>query len=201
MPPPLRRRGAAVERAKALEDVTEEPDLASEVARREVVDVDTLRRIGVANSSAATGPVVRAGQWLMSADRAERTAHQVLQMVTEHDRERPLDRGLPVTVLAERLDLPSPELVAAVLREPLHLDGGRVLASDDDALPAELEQALAALADDLRRTRSARPPPTGSASSDSTRPGQQPRRRRAGCSGSRRALSCCPVPTSARWSS
>jgi selenocysteine-specific elongation factor len=52
-------------------------------------------------------------------------------------------------VLAERLDLPSPELVAAVVREPLHLDGGRVLASDDDALPAELEQALAALADDL----------------------------------------------------
>jgi selenocysteine-specific elongation factor len=62
---------------------------------------------------------------------------------------RPLDRGLPVAVLAERLDLPSPELVVAVLREPLHLCGGRVLASDDDALPAELEQALAALADDL----------------------------------------------------
>ena len=40
MPPPLRRRGAAVERAKALEDVTEEPDLVSEVARREVVDVE-----------------------------------------------------------------------------------------------------------------------------------------------------------------
>ena len=47
MPPPLRRRGAAVERAKALENVIEEPDLVSEVARREVVDMDTLRRIGV----------------------------------------------------------------------------------------------------------------------------------------------------------
>ena len=44
--------------------------------------------------------VVRAGQWLMSADRAERTANQILQLVTEHDRERPLDRGLPVAVLA-----------------------------------------------------------------------------------------------------
>ena len=151
MPPPLRRRGAAVERAKALEDVTE-PDLVTEVARREVVDVDTLRRIGVPDSSAATRSVVRAGQWLMSNDRAERTGNQILQLVTEHDRERPLDRGLPVAVLAERLDLPSPELVVAVLREPLHLHGGRVLASDDDALPAELEQALAALAEDLAST-------------------------------------------------
>ncbi len=149
MPPPLRRRGAAVERAKALEGVTEEPDLASEVARREVVDVDTLRRIGVSVSSAATGSVVRAGQWLMSPDRAEVTASQILQLVTEHDRDRPLDRGLSLSVLAERMDLPSPELVTAVLREPLHLSGGRVLASDDDALPPELEQALAALAEDL----------------------------------------------------
>ena len=55
MPPPLRRRGAAVERAKALEDVTEEPDLVSEVARREVVDVDTLRRIGVPDSCSCHG--------------------------------------------------------------------------------------------------------------------------------------------------
>jgi selenocysteine-specific elongation factor len=93
--------------------------------------------------------VVRAGQWLVSADRAERTADQILQLVNDHDRERPLDRGLPVTVLAERLNLPSPELVPAVLREPLRLHGGRVLASDDDALPAELDQALAGLADDL----------------------------------------------------
>jgi len=149
MPPPLRRRGAAGERAKALEDVTEEPDLVSEVVRREVVDIDTLRRIGVPESSDATGSVVRAGQWLMSADRSERTAQQIVRIVTEHDRDRPLDRGVPVAVLAERLDLPSPDLVVAVLREPLQLYGGRVLASGDDALPAELEQALAGLAEDL----------------------------------------------------
>jgi selenocysteine-specific elongation factor len=129
--------------------VSEEPDLVSEVARREVVNVETLRQIGVPDESAAAESVVRAGQWLMSADRTDRTAKQILQLVTEHDRERPLDRGLPVAVLAERLDLPSPELAAAALREPLHLHGGRVLASDEDTLPAELEQALAALAHDL----------------------------------------------------
>jgi selenocysteine-specific elongation factor len=88
----------------------------------------------------------------MSADRAEQTAHQILQIITDHDLDRPLDRGLPVMVLAERLALPSPDLVVAVLREPLRLYGGRVLLSGDEALPAELEQALARLADDLAST-------------------------------------------------
>ena len=149
LPPPLRRRGAALDRAHTLETVTGEPDLASEVQRREVVDLGTLRQLGVPDSQVATESVVRAGQWLMSADRAERAADQILQIITEHDRERPLDRGLPLAVLAERLALPSPELVVAVLREPLQVSGGRVLATGDDALPAELERALAALADDL----------------------------------------------------
>jgi selenocysteine-specific elongation factor len=149
MPPQLRRRGAAAERAQALAYVTGEPDLVSEVQRREVVDLRTLRRIGVTDSSPATESVVRAGPWLMSTDRAERTADQVLQLVSEHDLEHPLDRGLPIAPLAERLGLPSPELVTAVLREPLRVSGGRVLAPGDDALPPELERALASLADDL----------------------------------------------------
>lgn len=148
LPPPLRRRGAAVDRARALDALSGEPDLASEVERREVVDLGTLRKIGVPDSAPA-GSVVRAGRWLMSADRAGRAATQILQTVAEHDRARPFDRGLPLAVLAERLGLPSPELVEAVLREPLHLVGGRVLASSDDGLPGEVEQALAALADDL----------------------------------------------------
>jgi selenocysteine-specific elongation factor len=156
LPPALRRRGAALDRARVLAELTGEPDLASEVERREVVDVTTLRRIGV---PAGTRPpmVLRAGTWLMSADRAERAAREVLHAVTEHDRARPLNRGLPLTVLAERLGLPTPELVAAVLREPLQLLGGRVRASGDDVLPVEVEQALAALADDLAESPFAAP--------------------------------------------
>jgi selenocysteine-specific elongation factor len=148
LPPPLRRRGAALDRARALDSVTGEPDLAGEVRRREVVDVDTLRQLGVHDSPAA-GPVVRAGPWLMSAGRAELAAAQVRQTVTEHDRARPLDRGLPLAVLADRVALPSPDLVAAVVREPLRLVGGRVMSAAVDDLPEELEQALATLAHDL----------------------------------------------------
>ena len=147
LPPPLRRRGAALDRARALHPVTGEPDLASEVRRREVVDLDTLRQIGVPDSSAPG--MVRAGRWLMSADRAERAAEHVLRTLTEHDRAHPLDRGLPLTVLADRVGLPSPDLVAAVVRQPLRLVGGRVIAAAVGELPAELEQALARLADDL----------------------------------------------------
>jgi selenocysteine-specific elongation factor len=148
LPPPLRRRGAAAERADVLGRLDGEPDLVSEVDRREVVDLGTLREIGV-RDSATTGSVIRVGRWLMSVERAERAVGQILRVVAEHDRARPLDRGVPLTVLAERLSLPSPELVGAVLREPLRLVGGRVLASGGDVLPAAVEKALAALTDDL----------------------------------------------------
>lgn len=151
LPPPLRRRGAAVGRARILNTPSAEPDLVCEVERREVVDRGTLRRItGLPDSTLAEAdPVVRVGRWLMSADRAERARAQILQAVTAHDRARPFDRGLPLAVLSERIGLPSPGLVEAVLREPLHLVGGMVLASNDDVIPAEVEQALAALTGDL----------------------------------------------------
>ena len=150
LPPPLRRRGAAANRAQTLRGLTGKPDLVSEVGRREVVRLDTLRRIGVSDSARTEAAgVMRAGPWLVSADRARVARDQVMQAVTEHDRARPLDRGLPLTVLAERIGLPSPELVAAVVCAPLTLAGGRVLAPGDDALPDEVESALAALARDL----------------------------------------------------
>ncbi len=155
LPPALRRRGAAVDRAKALAALTGEPDLVSELERREVVDVDTLRRIGVP----VLPPVspVSAGRWLVSADRAERAARQMVAEVDRHGRARPLDPGLPLAVLAERIGLPSPELVAAMVREPLRLVDGRVLARGGDVLPAELEAALAALARELSASPFAAP--------------------------------------------
>jgi selenocysteine-specific elongation factor len=155
LPPALRRRGAAVDRAKALAALTGEPDLVSELERREVVDVDTLRRIGVP----VLPPVspVSAGRWLVSADRAERAARQMVAEVDRHGRARPLDPGLPLAVLAERIGLPSPELAAALVREPLRLVDGRVLARGGDVLPAELEAALAALARELSASPFAAP--------------------------------------------
>jgi selenocysteine-specific elongation factor len=148
LPPSLDRRGAAARRARALRTVTGRPDLVSEVERREVVQVDALRRIGVTDAAAGAG-VVRAGSWLISPDRAERANGQILQAVTKHARERPLVRGVPLAVLADSLNLPSTDVVTAVVRAPLQVVGGRVQAPGVEGLPAEVEQALAALAADL----------------------------------------------------
>ena len=117
LPPSLRRRGAGARRAKELAGVSGEPDLASEVERRGVVEVPTLRRLGVP-ASPVPSSVVAAGGWLMSADRAEQAADELPAVVAAHDRAHPLDPGLPLAVVAERVGLPSPDLVAAVVRPP-----------------------------------------------------------------------------------
>jgi selenocysteine-specific elongation factor len=85
----------------------------------------------------------------MSASRADRAATEALRVVTEHERARPLDRGLPLGVLAERLGLPSSDLVTEVIRTPLRVVQGRVLSPGADLLPPDLEDALATLAKDL----------------------------------------------------
>ena len=161
LPPPLRRRGAAEERAAELAPLTGEADLVSEVQRREVVDTDTLRRIGVPATDPAPDPapgVVAAGRWLMSTGRAERAAREVLESVRAHDRAQPLDRGLALGVVAERVGLPAAELVAAVVGPPLRVARGRVLeAGSEDLLPPEVERALDLLAEDLTHSPFAAP--------------------------------------------
>ncbi|WP_127480074.1 SelB C-terminal domain-containing protein [Nocardioides pantholopis] len=148
-PPPLRRRGAGAARARALGAVSGDPDLASELARRGLADSALLRRIGVPTAEPPPG-AVRAGRWLLDAERAERLGTEVARLVSEHDAADPLDPGLPLTALAERLGLPAAEVVAAVVRAPLQVAGGRVRApAATAALPAEVERAVAALEADL----------------------------------------------------
>ena len=148
VPPALRRRGAATDRATVLAPLSGVPDPVSEVARREVVDVDTLRRIGVPAPGPGAG-VVASGRWLVSPDRATRAAQAVADAVRRHDAATPLDPGLPLAVLADRLGLPSSDLVAAVVRPPLVVARGRVLAPGAPALPPAVERALGALEAEL----------------------------------------------------
>jgi selenocysteine-specific elongation factor len=152
-PPRLDRRGAAVRRAAALAGHTGEPDLADEVERRGLVPVDLLRHIGVPVETSplveTPGSMVSAAGWLMSAERAEAAARAVEDAVREHDRANPLHPGVSLTELAERVDLPAPELVAAVVRPPLRVVNGVVVGEQRATLPPAVEKALDALADDL----------------------------------------------------
>lgn len=147
MPPPLRRRGAATARAKALAGVTG-PDPVGEVERRGLVRLDQLRRIGVPVDDSPPG-VVSADGWLLAPERAAEAAVAVADAVAEHERATPLEPGVPLAVLAARVGLPSPELVRAVVRLPLRIAAGRVTSGRDAVLPERLQRAVAAVRDDL----------------------------------------------------
>jgi selenocysteine-specific elongation factor len=146
-PPALRRRGAAARRAKVLLAADGVPDLDAEVERRGVVRGDLLRRIGVRPTD--TTEHIAAGGWLMSRTRATAARREVAELVRAHDSASPLDPGLPLAVVADRLHLPSTELVRAVVGSPLRIVDGRVTLSPSVVLPAPVERALAMLGQDL----------------------------------------------------
>jgi selenocysteine-specific elongation factor len=157
-PPRLVRRGAAQRRTAALAGHPGAPDLVGEVARRELVQADLLRTLGVpvptgaagseAGAGAAAG-VVAASGWLMSPARADHAAAAVADAVREHDRANPLHPGVSVVELADHVGLPTSDLVAAVVRPPLRILNGTVQAERVAGLPPEIEKALASLAEDL----------------------------------------------------
>ncbi|QNN52394.1 selenocysteine-specific translation elongation factor [Nocardioides mesophilus] len=149
-PPSLRRRGASRQRAAVLAPLTGAPDLASEVQRREVATVDLLRRIGVPVRQPPPGAVLADG-WLMSADRADAAAAALAEAVARHAAAAPLDQALSVGALADAVGLPSPALVEAVVRPPLRVERGRVVAPRaTTGLPPALEAAVDAVEEDLR---------------------------------------------------
>lgn len=158
-PPRLERRGAAVRRAAALAGHTGEPDLSGEVARRGLVPVDLLGRIGVPVPPSRQLPsgVIAAGSWLMSHARAEVAATAVAEAVQEHDRADPLHPGVSLAELADRVGLPSPDLAAAVVRQPLRIANGVVVGEQRAVLPPAVEKALDALAEDLAEAPFAAP--------------------------------------------
>jgi selenocysteine-specific elongation factor len=157
-PPPLRRRGAARHRARTLADV-EGPDPVGEVTRRGLVEAGLLARIGVPVDERVLedSGVVLADGWLMSQARAEAATAEVGRIVAEHEQSSPLALGLPLAVLAERLGLPTPDLVRAVLRSPLLVEAGRVTSRRAVVLPDGVRRAVEAVRADLEAAPFAAP--------------------------------------------
>lgn len=153
-PPPLDRRGAAAARARVLGEVSPAPDLTGELERRGLVAVGLLDRLGVPTAPLPAGAVEADGT-LVSASRAAALAREVVELVGRHDTAHPLDRGVPVPAVAERLGVPA-AVVAAVA--PLVAGGRVVTGAAAPGLPAELERALADLAADLAEDPFAAPP-------------------------------------------
>ncbi|MFG1649893.1 selenocysteine-specific translation elongation factor [Micromonospora sp. NPDC049275] len=136
-PPPLSRRGAAAARAAVLAGLDGSPDLAGELRRRRLVRVGALRRMGVPVQAT---PV--AGDWLADPAHWQRLGVQLTEEVGRYAREHPLEPGMPVDALRQRLALPDRALVEALIRPPLRVHGGRIGTAAVDTLPAPVARAV-----------------------------------------------------------
>lgn len=136
-PPPLARRGAAAARAQVLAELDGRPDLTGELRRRRLVRAGALIRMGV---PVHAEPV--AGDWLADPAHWRRLRDQLTEEVARYAEEHPLEPGMPVDALRQRLALPDRVLVEALVRPPLRIHAGRVGAAGVDELPEPVARAV-----------------------------------------------------------
>ncbi|OZV72958.1 selenocysteine-specific translation elongation factor [Micromonospora echinospora] len=144
-PPPLSRRGAAAARAGALAGVDGRADPVGEVRRRRLVRASDLARMGV---PVTVAPVV--GDWLVDPEHWAGLGARLVAEVSRYAVEHPLESGVPVEVLRRRLGLPERSLVEALVRAPLRVRAGRVVAGPVSVLPEPVARAVDRLAVELR---------------------------------------------------
>jgi selenocysteine-specific elongation factor len=163
-PPPLRRRGAAGQRAVVLAGVTGQPDAAGELERRGIVRREHLLALGVPPEqvSALSAAVVGDREWLVSAERAVAARRALPDAVAAWARANPLEEGMPMAAARQRLGLPSARLVAALVQPPLVVRDGRVVlerpaARPVDQLPRQVRAGVDAVLADLERAPYAAP--------------------------------------------
>ena len=118
-PPELRRRGAAAQRAVVLSTMQPDGDLAAEVARRGVVAVTQLRRLGLLPDEDPSVPhgVLVVGDWWLDKAGSAAWARQLRNAVDELHRRDPLAAGMSRGAAQELLGLPAAELVDVLASE------------------------------------------------------------------------------------
>ncbi len=135
-PPGLSRRGAATRRAAELSTMDGRVDLAGELRRRLLIGRDELDRMGV---PAGGTPV--AGRWLADPSHWAALGARLVDEVAAFARENPLEPGMPVEALRQRLGLPDRALAEALVAPPLVVRAGRV-SDGGPSVPAELTAAV-----------------------------------------------------------
>ncbi len=156
-PPALTRRGAASRRTTVLAACTGAADLADELRRRTLARISDLRRYGVTLDERTVGDLaVRADDWLLDRRAVPQLQRDLAREAEGWRRAHPLDPGMPLSVLASVLRLPVPELVAAIVPDPLRVGGGRVV-DTRATLPAGLLNALRELEAELTEAPFAAP--------------------------------------------
>ncbi|MGN6250894.1 MAG: selenocysteine-specific translation elongation factor [Marmoricola sp.] len=148
VPPALRRRGAARDRAALLADQPDPTSTGYEVRRRGLVSRRVLRRLGAPVDGPLEGALA-VGDVLVAPELASRSTARIADLVAERAAARPLDPAVPLAVLAARLRMPE-EVVTALVPATLRIVGGAVTAQPaDPALPPAIARAVAAVTEEL----------------------------------------------------
>ncbi|MFG1935309.1 selenocysteine-specific translation elongation factor [Mycobacterium sp. NPDC048908] len=130
-PPPLRRRGAARDRAAELAAGRAKPPVCARA--------DELRAMGFEASGQQVGDWIVDPQWW--AERRQQATTAVKRWVAEHD----VAAGMPLETVRQQAELPSSELIAHLLDGTgLVVADGRVRAPDS-GLPPRVDKALRTL--------------------------------------------------------
>jgi selenocysteine-specific elongation factor len=140
-PPELRRRGAA--RTRAAELAAQGPGAAgaaADLARRRVVRTAHFAAMGWPVPPDAT----QIGPWLLAPGLVDELAGRLPALVAAWRSAHPLEPGPPVEVVRRELGLPAPDLVPSLVRAPLALRDGRVVAATA-ALPEPVQRAVDAI--------------------------------------------------------
>ena len=146
LPRPLRRRGAAAVHGRALGVSPELPDGRFHLGQHGLLRASVLTAMGCTPPS----PPV-AGEWLADPSHWADLGQRLRGIVADYAADHPLQPGVPVEVVRQRLGLPDHLLVEALAQPPLHLAEGRVFPGRPrNRLPDSLAAAVERLRAELR---------------------------------------------------
>ncbi|GAB2671945.1 selenocysteine-specific translation elongation factor [Saccharopolyspora gloriosae] len=149
-PRPLRRRGAARERARELAGMDGVADGAGELRRRRMVRGEQLRAMGAQVPAGAP----EAAGWVLDPGHRDELAERLVRLLDEHREREPLADGLPAEAARRALALPDAALLEVLLRagpaREIRTGGGRLrvgTAPWPPEIAAALERLRGRLAD------------------------------------------------------
>jgi selenocysteine-specific elongation factor len=155
-PPELAQRGAAANRAAALEVASGAPDPAAEVQRRGAITAADLVRLGMSDGPSAG--VLRLGDWRVSEQQWEHWLAALSVAVDFRAGADPLDPGLPEEAARRAIGLPDPALLAPLVAAAgLRRIGGRISPAAVVISLGAAEAAVSAVEERLRAVPFAAP--------------------------------------------
>ncbi|MCV7315716.1 selenocysteine-specific translation elongation factor [Mycolicibacillus parakoreensis] len=116
-PPPLRRRGAARQRAATLAALPPDGDVAAEVIRRGAVTPAHLRRLGLPVGAAPPAGVHAVRRWWVGAADYRRWCAMLVDAVEHRHQRDPVGAGLSRGAAVDVVGLPEPGLLDALITD------------------------------------------------------------------------------------